>query len=178
MLKRVTFSGDNQLISQIALHHRDLEDALRQYFSLESGTIPGRYVGYTRSELAAELQRRLAEIELTSSMAVLAAFEASLRVDYLKRCYEKRKDPLSRDFREVYAQRGSRAGLEDEILAAWCRALPRSKPLIDNLIAAFKFRHWLAHGRYWTPKWGAKPIDFQEVYMLVDWAGRQFDLKV
>ena len=176
MPKRVTFSGSNQLIAQIALHHRDIENALRQYFSITSDQVSGRFVGYSRQELKLELQNRLDELELTSSLALLASFEATLRVDYLRRCYEKRKDPVSLEMRSVYKQRGARAGLEEGILSAWRRSIPGSKRLVDDLLAAYKFRHWLAHGRYWTPKLGARRFDFHQAYTLVHLAGEQFGL--
>lgn len=176
MHKRVTFSGSNQLIEQIALHHRDTEEALRRYFSTTSEQIPGRFVGYSRQELKLELQKRLDELELTSSLALLTSFEATLRIDYLRRCYERRKDPISREMRSVYKQKGTRAGLEDGILVAWRRSMPGSKRLIDDLVAAYKFRHWLAHGRYWTPKLGSRRFDFHQAYTLVHIAGEQFGL--
>ena len=37
--------------------------------------------------------------------------------------------------------------------------------LIGDLRGAFRFRHWLAHGRYWNPKLGQK-YDFVSVYSL------------
>lgn len=178
MPKRVTFSGSNQLIEQIALHHSDLEDALRQYFGMTSDHIPGRFVGYSRQELKLELQKRLDELELTSALALLASFEATLRIDYLRRCYEKRKDPLSLEMRNLYKLRGARAGLEEGILVAWRRSMPGSKRLIDDLAAAYKFRHWLAHGRYWTPKLGTRRFDFHQAYTLVHLAGEEFGLSV
>jgi hypothetical protein len=37
------------------------------------------------------------------------------------------------------------------------------KSLIDDLIGAFGYRNWLAHGRYWIPKLGRK-YDYESVY--------------
>jgi hypothetical protein len=39
--------------------------------------------------------------------------------------------------------------------------------LIGELRSAFKFRNWLAHGRYWTPKLG-RNYDFESLYLLAD----------
>ena len=37
-----------------------------------------------------------------------------------------------------------------------------------DLKGAFKFRHWLAHGRYWDPNLGRKKYDFQSLYALAE----------
>jgi len=37
--------------------------------------------------------------------------------------------------------------------------------LFFELKLAFKFRHWIAHGRYWKPKIGKK-YDFNEIFKL------------
>lgn len=175
MAERVAFSGDNQAILQIALHHRDLESALRQYFTFSSHQISARFVGYSIFELNAELQQRLDEIELSSCMAVLAAIEASFRIDYLQRCQEKKKDPISRVLRDVYARKQARASLEEDIFGVWADNLPGSRSIIRELRGAFKFRHWLAHGRYWTPKLG-RQYNFADVYTLAGIAFNHFRL--
>ena len=45
------------------------------------------------------------EIDVQASLFILAATEATIRVDFLSRVYEKRKDPVSRDFRQIYVSR-------------------------------------------------------------------------
>ncbi len=55
--------------------------------------------------------------------------------------------------------------LEDEILNSWKCCSSASDKLIGDLKGAFKFRHWLAHGRYWEPKLGQK-YDYESVYVL------------
>ncbi|WP_159950179.1 hypothetical protein [Rhizobium sp. 18065] len=177
MAERVAFSGDNQSISHIALHHSDLENALRAYFSLTSDQISGRFLGYSKSDLTIELQERLYEIGLSSSMAVLAAVEASFRIDYLQRCQQRRKDPISRTFREIYALKQTHASLEEDIFGAWTDSFDGAKLIIGELRGAFKFRHWLAHGRYWKPKLGRR-YDFDDIYTIAEIALKQFDLLV
>lgn len=166
MVKRVTFSHRNVDIRDHAIHHNDVEASLKLYFSQSSPSFFTRFVGEQQSEIGKTLQARLAELDLTSTLTVLGAVEAAFRIDYLQRCEgHKRKDAISRAFRAVYKKKGVRASLEDEILEIWKIHEAGTAPLVAALRGAFKFRHWLAHGRYWEPKLGRK-YDYFTVYSL------------
>lgn len=162
---RVVFSGDQLSIVQIAAHYDVVEMALRSYYSEASAALNPKFIGYTYRELSDELAERLEEEGRMLAMSVLAAIEAAFRIDYLGRVYEKKKDPLSREFRRIYGIKGSRAGLEEEILEGWRTKTGVPSRLISDLRSAFRFRHWLAHGRYWSPKLGGK-FDYFGVQML------------
>jgi hypothetical protein len=170
---RATFSGLQPELPEIAAHHRDLESSLNIYFSVRSPSYLIRFAGYAVAEVTEELGARLRETDLTSSLAVLASIEAAFRIDYLQRCYRKRKDPVARAFRSIYKVKQQRASLEDEIFQAWSdnSSVPRS--IIGELRGAFRFRHWLAHGRYLTPKLG-RGYDFDDVFALADLTLRSF----
>lgn len=45
---------------------------------------------------------------------ILAVVEAALKMDYLTRVYERRKDDLSRVFRDLYREKGRNARLDDD----------------------------------------------------------------
>ena len=119
-----------------------------------------RFAGYTPDEVRNEMNARLEEHERTTSLNLLAALEAAFRIDFLQRCYERRKDRLSRALRQIYTQQERRVSLEDDILPAWRQNSSVSPRVIANLKDAFRYRHWLAHGRYWEPKLGRK-YDYQ-----------------
>ena len=57
--------------------------------------------------------------------------------------------------------------LDEDIFETWRQKQTSSRGLIGDLRGAFKFRHWIAHGRYWEPKLGRK-YDFDSVYDLAD----------
>jgi hypothetical protein len=120
-----------------------------------------------------ELGGRLDETDMTSSLTVLASVEAAFRIDYLQRCYGWGKDPVSRAFRNIYKAKQQHASLDDEIFEAWVDNSYGSGPIIGELRGAFRFRHWLAHVRYWTPKLGRR-YDFSDVFALADIALRSF----
>jgi hypothetical protein len=162
----VSFSGEVLRIQEVAQKHRDTDKSLRFYY-----TAPGlpqrdlKFVGYSPNDVQRELGKRLSELDRDSAFGVLGALEASFRMDFLERCQERWKDDLSRNFRELEKLRGKRVALEEDILGAWKQHVPSAKALISDIIGAFRYRHWLAHGRYWVPKLG-KLYDFSSVYLL------------
>lgn len=174
MSERVTLSGLHLDLDDIAVHYSDVEAALRQHF-LHTSTVGVRYIGFTDAELFEVLEQRLEEERRSAILSILAAIEAAFRIDYLQRVYTKRRDNLSRTFRELYREKGSRVSLEDEIINAWVRHYDISKGLIGNLRGAFKYRHWLAHGRYWEPKLGQR-YDYDGIYLLAVNIFRSFPL--
>jgi len=165
MANRVAFSGKNVDIAIHALHHIDMEKALRLYFSPDSPFYLTRFAGETPSAVTSMMHERLDELDRSSSLTVLGATEAVFRIDYLNRCYEKQKDDLSRAFREIHKEKGSHASLDNDIFEAWQTYEPTHKATISSLRSAFNFRHWLAHGRYWEPKFGRR-YDYVTCYAL------------
>jgi hypothetical protein len=167
MADRVSFSGLHRELPEIVAHHQDLASSLKLYFSAASPSYLLRFDGYAATEVTDELRERLDEADLTSSLAVLTSLEAAFRIDYLQRCYRRGKDRVSRAFRNIYKSKQERASLEDEIFAAWAKNSSVPPSIISELRGAFRFRHWLAHGRYWTPKFGRR-YDFTYVFELAD----------
>jgi hypothetical protein len=166
MDRKVSFSGQQLNLNEIAAHFNVVDMALRGLYA--NSKIP-RFVGYSMREIEEELEMRLFEEEQMVALSVLAAIEAAFRVDYLRRVYERKKDFLSKDFRQIYNSKGARASLEEDIFGCWLRNTDISSQLIADLRAAFKFRHWLAHGRYWNPKLGRK-FDYFNLHTLAQQA--------
>ncbi len=109
------------------------------------------------------LRRR--ETDVFAALGVLSALEAALREDFIIRCIKRSSDPLSKYFLEIYAIKGLRASLEEEILEGWKLHSTIEAHTIGQIKGAFKFRHWIAHGRYWVPKIG-QSYDFPSVYQI------------
>ena len=164
---RFSFSGEHLRLDEIGRHHNDIEVSVRRYFSPENVKLEVRFAGYTPDEVKHELASILDENGRNMSMNVLAALEAAFRIDFIQRGQGRWRDELSRDFRGVYREKGERVSLEDDILPRWRRTYPDLQPAVSKLIGAFKYRHWLAHGRYWTPKLGRK-YDYQEIHTLAE----------
>jgi hypothetical protein len=158
-------------ITAIAEYHNDVERSLRFYFSEASPAFGTRFIGLqldaaltARDELIAD---RLEETDQRSAFFILTSLEAAFRVDYKWRCQRRMKDDLSRAFREVHKSRKEKVSLDEDIFEAWRESFTGLRQLIGELRGAFRFRHWLAHGRYWEPNLGRK-YDFNFVYSLAD----------
>jgi hypothetical protein len=173
MPSRVTFSKEHPDIQELALYYNDVGKSLRLYFGPHSPSYQLRFEGYSRVQVETELNERLAELEMGCALAVLSAIEGAFRIDYLQRCYLRKRDLVSKAFQALHREREARVSLEDEILEIWKQHTGASA-LIGNLRGAFKFRHWLAHGRYWVPRFPT--YDYLTIYSLADNVLRSFPL--
>ncbi|MHA6909996.1 hypothetical protein ACQUJS_16440 [Ralstonia pseudosolanacearum] len=148
----------------IAFHHENLQAALFEFFSGSSASLLSRF---SLESVDKARDNSLDELDFSSSMSVMAALEAAIRVDYLSRVYERRKDALSRSMRDLYREKANKAKLDRDILPRWAADTTVSASLVQQVTSAFKYRHWLAHGRYWTPKFG-KEYDYDTLYAIAD----------
>lgn len=168
MGKKISFSNKHLKLNDITIHHSDSENSLKLYFSSENSSYKERFSCYTTEEIASELSERINELNKTSSLSLLATLEAIFRIDYLQRNYKKKKDSLSRTFRTIYATKSTKASLVDDIFEAWKNNIEGASQLISDLKGAYKYRHWLAHGRYWQPKMGRRNYDYDSVFELTE----------
>lgn len=159
----------------IAGYHADATASLQLYYSNSHDGYDLRFAAYRPREVAEEFAERLEETEMRSALVVLARVEAAFRQDYKVRGKSKKADPISVGLRKVFRARGDRARLEDEILEAWRQHIePSDRAYISQLRGMFKYRHWLAHGRYWEP---GRQHAFDDVYLLADTILSSFDFE-
>ena len=177
MGERISFSPELLEFEQVAVSHSDLEKCIRFYYGQPSlQALDSKFVGYSVAEVEQERDQRLEDLDKNSAFNVLGALEASFRIDFLMRCYNRNKDELSRFFRDLHREKGDKISLEEDILEGWKTCFPPTKSLISDLKAAFRYRHWLAHGRYWTPKLGKK-YDFSSLYLLAQAIDQQLSFQ-
>jgi hypothetical protein len=158
---------EGQSLTEIADYHNDVVDSLALFLQPIHQQDSSRFLGYSLAEFHELLLGRIEETDLRSSLAVLAAVEAALRIDYLLRATKRHKDPLSKAFRTIYRKKQENARFDEGLLDLWVKCYPELRGLIGELRAALHFRHWLAHGRYWErPKHGR--FDYVSVYTLAD----------
>lgn len=165
MARRVAFSGKDPSLMQVAKHFVDVEASIRHFFSPSTASHHPRFFGYTIREIEQERNERGEELDISSCFAALSCVEAAFRIDYLQRCYARKRDPLSRHFRQLYKNVEARVSFEEDLLEAWKQHCAVPATLIGDLRAAFRFRHWLAHGRYWVPKFGRR-YDYASISLL------------
>jgi hypothetical protein len=116
--------------------------------SLRAHELP--LTGFTRGEVEEFFDEQTGHLELLTMLELLATTEAILRIDFKARVRERRKDDLSRRFREAHKLRGDKIRLDGDILAA----LKEAGVGVGEFRGTLKLRDWLAHGRHWHPKLG------------------------
>jgi hypothetical protein len=141
----LTIADVSQLHEKI---HLAINSQLRQERAAQCPQADAIFFGMTPGEVDALFLR----IDQMAMLDLLSTVEAHLRMDFQNRVREKRKDALSRQFRSVAKRRHHRIRLKEDILAGWSEHYQGSKVSINDFNAALKVRDWLAHGRYWVPK--------------------------
>ena len=168
MVKKQTKSGLNLPFAEVAETYNTREQALRQFFNSSNPTYLAMVAGTAVGAPLPSLQIALLEADRDACLTLLAAVEAAFRLDYALRCEQRDKLPISRSFRALFQQYEYHIPLEDVLLEEWKTYQPGARSVISELKSAFKFRHWLAHGRYWTPKLALNVhrLNFYDLYSL------------
>lgn len=112
-----------------------------------------QFILQSPSEVDGYFNSQRAELEFLAMFEVLATAEAILRLDFGRRTNMRWKDPLSRRFRQIRAERTDRIRLDEDILEALGSEIEPAS-VVSEFRGALRLRHWLAHGRYWHPKLG------------------------
>ena len=147
----------------IGEYQRDTEASLYYYFAPTNPAFATIFAGDLQSEVQTKLALRVDETDTRSALAVMSRIEAAFQIDYKRRCDAKKPDLVSVEFRRISRIRGKKARLDEDIWETWRNCHATTGPAISQLRSVFKFRHWLAHGRYWQH--GTK-YDFQTLYGL------------
>ena len=166
MADRLSKSNKHLNKDDIAEMFEYREKSLKIFFSNLNPEYNSIFIGLTQKELKKELEYHLSEVEKDACLNLLASIEAIFRLDYAIRCEEKDKADISRKFRLLFAQNQYWIPLEEGIFDEWKKVSGIKPTTISNLKGVFKYRHWLAHGRYWTLKAGKEKYDFYELYQL------------
>ena len=129
--------------------------------------VPDAVLGMTEEEVADYFENARSELDAAASLLALAEAEAVLRVDFLSRVKKRTKDPVSQSFRQLHKSKGESVRLDDDLLGTWAIHHSQCKAAVSEFRAALKLRHWLAHGRYSTPKLGRTYVT-QDIFGIAD----------
>ena len=173
--KHIVFSGQHLEIERIEQRRQDLEASVSAYFTIGYSGSAKRFLGYTVVEMQTEKDSLIEESRRSASMEIFSALEAAFHIDFLQRCYRREKDKISVALRELHDESQGAPVPLDRILSAWRQNSIVPANFVDHLKQAFKYRHWLAHGRYWRPNFPM--LDYEEVYALAERALDEFPFK-
>lgn len=153
---------------QVEVLGREKERVLTE---LLTSAIPAdsRFFGMSRDEVDDFFNVHRNELDFVVILDMMSAAEAAIRLDYLDRVGERRKDPVSKDFRNIYKKLSKKkiadkVNLEEHILDTWTTHIAKTRVPVSDFKGALKVRHWLAHGRYWHPKMGRQQYSPRDVY--------------
>lgn len=168
--------ADKDRIDDIARQRKLHHAAIRLYFSPLNPAYGSLFLGRTPAELDAGLESAMAELDAAYSLLLMTVIEALFKIDFTKRCQRRSKDSLSRRFRELRKVHKSRVKFGEDILEAWKTNVAGVSRPVSDIRSALKYRNWLAHGRYWVPKFGRR-YDFPTIYDLASVITTYFDFK-
>ncbi len=165
MTARVSINPDQVALEDAWEHYQATRDSIvqeaehtRRSILSGVGSSNSRFFVMSLDEVDRFFAARLDETDRQACLFLVASAEAALRVDFLLRVYDRRKDTVSRTFRAIYKKECNhsrlKVRLEEHILDTWAARVPKAKTRVSDFRGALNYRHWLAHGRYWVPKLG------------------------
>jgi hypothetical protein len=163
-------------LEEIANYYSDCNRSLRLYFSEKNPKFQDILIQYFPTELEDEgkiklsqlRDRRIKELERSTSLILLSAIEAWFMNDVKQRQADNLNDPFSVDLINWTVNKDYLL-LDDRLLELWKNHHPNNIDLIGRLKGALPYRHWLAHGRHFIPtKMGQHDYDYREIYQLAE----------
>jgi hypothetical protein len=140
-------------LEQLELYDEDAKASLRHYFNsiLRGEIVPESKMHLTEDEIRELLRRSLDETDARSSLILITFIEAQFRLHYQRRSKIQRK--ISAEVKNKHGaanKKIERPSLEDDLFEAWKKILPGESRFFGCLKTIFRYRHWMAHGRYFT----------------------------
>jgi hypothetical protein len=154
--------------------HRTFDEVRKIFeerkYALKNFFVPQNeyFTGLSETEIGKQLTEHLMEAEYDACLTLFAAIEAALRIDCDYCCRKRLKDQRAKAVRKMVQTFEGRPFNRiplNEIFKQLLVDQSVKKSIVNRLKQFFQFRHWLAHGRYWTFKSGIQP-DFLDVYEL------------
>lgn len=158
-----------QIDMDYVVHKKSMLDrSINLMYSIKNTDYHADFVGLSKDEIEKEKESLLKENDTTHCLLLLTAIEALIRLDSDEKYCNKKKDPLSKKIKEIYDRtKGERIKLDDDLINARMSEDDVSlRRFYIDLKTCFKYRHWLAHGRYWDPKRVSK-VNFDSILIVM-----------
>jgi hypothetical protein len=166
MANRLSRSHQELDFESIANDYNLFKKSLDLFYSKNNHDFQNFFSNYSENEILNEYNLKSSELDKLFVLTLLSAIEAKFKIDYSIRCENRYKDEISQIFREYYRENSYRVNFEEKILKTWKDKSAKSNVFFNEIIQIFKFRHWLAHGRYWILKSNIEKYDFFYIYAI------------
>lgn len=179
IVHKFQFASHNRSLEEIKSYYDKVLDSLERQYSRDTN-VEYDIIFANRSEedVAAELDKLKEELSMEGAFELLAYLEKDFRTDCHIRCTRKYKDELSKAFKKVYKSVGKiqyKIGFLDVIVAGWKEVFlepdPHNQDVLDmfsQINDFFKFRNWMAHGRYWEYPYNRGKHNFDAIWIMVN----------
>jgi len=115
--------------------------------------LPAHFTGMRERQFEEYFEQCRKELDYVTCLQLLSAIEAILRLDFLGRVNKLRPNSkIDQAFRDIFEVKTFKVNLEEDILDKWKEYKPACVNEIGTLKQILRFRNWLAHGRYWQPR--------------------------
>ena len=127
MARKLSISNQNKSIEDILEWYRvtrnSLDENEKLIVSNQNSTIQ-QFIGLTQQEVEEYFEYAKDELEKLVCLDLLSAIEAALKVDYTIRVEKKKKEEISKFFRNDYKKTKGKISLDGTVLFAWKKFIP------------------------------------------------------
>lgn len=118
--------------------------------------IPGHFLLLSLDQAITLLNENKFELQLVSCFQLISAAEGRLKYDFQLKIEGRSGSNLCKEFRKIFNSNNQdmkHIDVERDILEIWKKHYPSSilTTLVGDFKRLMKFRHWVAHGRFWLP---------------------------
>jgi len=161
-------SGKQLDVSYVYLKKESIDNSINLFYSTNNPNYSADFIGMSKNEIELTKEDMLKENDITHCLIILTTIEALIRLDADKKYCEKKKNAYSRKIKDIYDKtKGERIKLEEDLINIRMQEDDSSlRRIYNDLKKCFKYRHWLAHGRYWDPK-RITEVDFDSIKILI-----------
>lgn len=157
----VSLSGENLNISEIWDWYLTQEKSLIHYrkqvisAAVTNTNFDIQFIGSTPNDINEYFNNLIEELELLVSFNIVASTEGKIREDFVIRVSKKLKDNISKKYWKLFKEFEWHVPLDENgILEVWIDIEQPIKSKVSLFRGLLKFRHWMAHGRYWRKNYG------------------------
>lgn len=121
-----------------------------EYSSESNSNYYSQFFGLKETEVQARATAVKQELSHLCSLCVMAYIESLFRIDSYIRVKHKYKGDITSKVKTLLVDKKSIPLVRfEDLLAVWAEEYTDDSELFRSIKNSFKFRHWIAHGRYW-----------------------------